>query len=74
MEPENSRQTREPGFGSVIFSVLASMFGVQSRRRHQQDFAAGGPWKYVVVGLLATIAFILAVWLLVRIVLHAAGA
>lgn len=58
---------------SVFGSVLASMFGVQSGRKHQQDFAKGRPWVYVAVGLVMTVAFILTIWFVVQMVLKSAG-
>lgn len=73
MSNDNSGQNDKPSLGSVFGSVLASMFGVQSRRKHAQDFTAGRPWVYVVVGLVVTIAFVLTVWLVVKLVLKSAG-
>lgn len=57
----------------VVGSVMASMFGVQSSRKHEQDFAKGRPWVYVAVGLVATIAFIMTIWFVVRMVLKSVG-
>ena len=68
-EPVN----RAPSLLKVFASVVASMFGVQSSKRHEQDFTHGKPWSYVVVGLIMTIVFVLTVWLAVRVVLKSAG-
>ncbi len=73
MNESSSEKPRKPSLGRVFFSVLASMFGVQSNRRRQEDFAAGSPWAYILVGLVMTVLFILTVWLVVRMVLKAAG-
>lgn len=69
-EKEN-RQT--PSFFSVLGSVLASMFGVQSSKKHEADFARGKPIHYIMVGLLVTVVFILTVWGVVKLVLAFAG-
>lgn len=53
---------------SVIKSVSASMFGVQSSKKHEEDFARGSPRAYIAVGLIATVVFVLAVWGVVRLV------
>lgn len=58
---------------SVFGSVLASMFGVQSGRKHEQDFTKGHPWVYVTVGLIMTVAFIMTIWFVVQLVLKSAG-
>lgn len=62
-----------PSLGRVVGSVLASFFGVQSRRRHQEDFTKGNPWLYIAVGLGATLLFILGVWGVVQLVVKVAG-
>ena len=64
---------RGPSLVSVFGSVLASMFGVQSSRKHQEDFAKGRPWVYVAVGLVMTVAFIMTIWFVVKMVLKSAG-
>jgi hypothetical protein len=69
-EKEN-RQT--PSFFSVLGSVLASMFGVQSSKKHETDFTRGKPIHYIMVGLLVTAVFILTVWGVVKLVLAFAG-
>lgn len=73
MANDNSGQSGKQSLVSVFGSVLASMFGVQSGRKHAQDFTAGKPWVYVVVGLVVTVAFVLTVWLAVKMVLKSAG-
>jgi hypothetical protein len=70
MSPRNDRdEPKPPSFWQVLGSVLASMFGVQSSRRHEADFTQGKPVHYILVGLLATALFILAVWGVVTLVL-----
>jgi len=55
---------------SVMRSVAASMFGVQSSSKHKEDFAQGSVVTYIVVGLIATLVFILTVWGLVKFAVH----
>lgn len=67
------RKIGGPSWWQVLASVLASMFGVQSSRNRERDFAQGGPWVYVAAGLLVTVVFVLTVWFVVRMVLKSAG-
>lgn len=67
-EEENSQSTGSQSLGSVIRSVSASMFGVQSSKKHAEDFNEGSVTSYVVVGLVATIVFVLTLWGIVRLV------
>ena len=64
-----SSQGRQ-SLGSVFRSVSASMFGVQSSKKHEEDFVRGDATTYIVVGLVATLVFILAVWGVVQLVVH----
>ena len=73
MESENENGTKPPSFLSVLGSVLASMFGVQSNRRREEDFTHGKPSQYIVIGLLVTVVFILTVWGVVSLVMRLAG-
>ena len=73
MNPNESKETRRPSLGRIFLSVIASMFGVQSTRRRQEDFSTGSPWPYIVVGLVMTVVFILSVWFVVKMVLKTAG-
>jgi hypothetical protein len=68
---------KPPGRGGqslvrVAGSVLASMFGVQSSRKHEEDFGHGKASTYIAVGLIATLLFVLAVWGVVQLVVRVA--
>jgi UPF0716 family protein affecting phage T7 exclusion len=73
MEPENKAGQQAPSLLSVLGSVLASMFGVQSNRKREQDFTHGKPSQYIIIGLLVTVVFILLVWGVVSLVMKLAG-
>jgi hypothetical protein len=66
-------EKQQPSFFQVLKSVFAGFFGVQSSRNRERDFTQGRPAHYVIIGLLFTLAFILTVWAVVRLVLHLAG-
>ena len=67
-EEENSQSTGRQSLGSVIRSVSSSMFGVQSSKKHAEDFSEGHIGSYIAVGLVATVLFVLAVWGIVQLV------
>lgn len=73
MASQDDDRTGAQSFMSVLWSVLASMFGVQSNRRREEDFAHGKPSHYIIVGLLVTVVFILTVWAVVQLVMKVAG-
>lgn len=73
MDQESNKERVAPGLLEVLWSVLASMFGVQGRKRHEKDFVHGKPSHYIVIGLLVTVAFVLLVWGVVQLVLYMAG-
>jgi len=73
MGPDKDDQPSAPSLLQVLGSVLASMFGVQSNRRREQDFVHGKPSQYIVIGLVVTLVFILVVWGVVKLVMRLAG-
>jgi len=62
-EPEARKGT---GFWNVVQSVGAAMIGVQSRKNRERDFTHGKPIHFIVGGVIGTLVFLLAVWLLVQ--------
>lgn len=71
---ENEQPSNEkPSIFSVIFSVLAAFFGVQSNKNRERDFKHGNFKTFVIVGLIATIVFIGTIILAVNLMLKSAG-
>ncbi|HYW93378.1 MAG TPA: DUF2970 domain-containing protein [Gammaproteobacteria bacterium] len=62
-----------PGFWHVVWSVLAAFFGVQSEKNYRRDTTRGRPIHYIVIGLFATVVFVLSLWGLVQLILHLNG-
>ena len=56
----------------VIFSILASFFGVQNSRNRRRDFQFGKAKTFIAVGILMTAIWYLAIYLVVNLVLHVA--
>ena len=71
-QPEKTPSGRRQSLFSVFGSVFASMFGVQSSKKHQEDFGHGKASTYIAVGLIATILFVLTVWGVVQLVVRIA--
>lgn len=55
---KNDRPRNNPGVLKVLQSIAAGAFGVQSAKRHQEDFNSHSPWPYVIAGILFTAGFI----------------
>ena len=56
----------------VFGSVLASFFGVQKNANRERDFKRGRARDFIIVGVVLTVLFILAVWGVVQLVMHVA--
>ncbi|EAZ98735.1 DUF2970 domain-containing protein [Marinobacter sp. ELB17] len=77
MDTKGNNETAQPGskalprpsFLKVMQSILAGALGVQSSKRHQEDFANPSPWAYIVGGILFTTLLIGGLVLLVNVVL-----
>lgn len=66
-------QKQEVSFLSVIGSVFAMWFGVQSSKNRERDFAKGDAMPFIVVGVLFVLAMIIGVIIVVKSVLASAG-
>lgn len=67
--PERPKQS----LWDTIASVGASFFGVQSSKNRERDFTHGKASHFIVVGIVATIVFILVLVVAVRLALRQAG-
>jgi len=54
---------------SVIQSVFAAAFGVQSKKNRERDFSQGKPIVFIAAGLIFALVFILSVYSVVQMVL-----
>lgn len=57
----------------TMSSIAAAMFGVQSSKVRERDFARGKVWHFVLFGVLAVAAFIGVLVVVVRAMLNQAG-
>ncbi|NJD06891.1 MAG: DUF2970 domain-containing protein [Methylococcaceae bacterium] len=71
----SSKNGEEKSLGmlQVIGSVLAAGFGVQSEKNRERDFKTGSSKHFIVVGLVATLLFVITLYTIVRLVLAFAG-
>ena len=58
---------------SIMKSVLAAAFGVQSNANRKRDFASGKFWHFVVGGLVFVVLFMVLVWLAVQAIIATAS-
>ncbi|MCW8963239.1 MAG: DUF2970 domain-containing protein [Gammaproteobacteria bacterium] len=68
-----SEENKAPTLWQVTKSVLAAGFGVQSNENRERDFKHGKPGQFIVIALIFTLLFVLAVWGLVVVVMKLAG-
>mgnify|MGYP001616129208 CR=1 FL=1 len=57
-----------------IASVLASFIGMQNSRNRERDFTRGSPRRFVILGVVFTLLFVLLVVGVVKLLLRQAGA
>jgi hypothetical protein len=61
------------GLRQTIASVAAAFFGVQSSKNRKRDFTHGRAGHFIVIGLVMTVLFVLAIVVVVKLVLRQAG-
>ena len=54
----NQSGKSRPRIVSVILSVLASAFGVQSQQNYQRDFSEKSPLPYIITGIIFTVLLV----------------
>jgi hypothetical protein len=70
---QTKSEEKKVGLWNVAKSVGAAFFGVQSAKNRERDFTHGKASHYIIVGVMATLLFILGVWLAVVMVMRSAG-
>ena len=59
-----------PSTWEVFKSVMASFFGVQKEEVRKRDFTYGKPSQFIIIGLVLTVAFIVIIYYLVKLILY----
>lgn len=69
MVNQKQEQEKKPILRTLVLSLLAAGFGVQSDKNRQRDFNHGSPLAFIIGGLLFTLLFIASVATIVGVVL-----
>ena len=69
-DPHPEHDLKKPSLLQVYGSVLSAIFGVQSSKNRERDFAKGDPKQFAIVYISIVIAIVLSMATLVRIVIH----
>ncbi|ARN73972.1 DUF2970 domain-containing protein [Oceanicoccus sagamiensis] len=70
MKDDNAGSEEKPlSFFQMVGSVLASFFGVQSKKNKERDFKRGKASQFIAVGILMTAVWYGAIYFLVNVVL-----
>ena len=54
------------GFWSVLGSVVASLFGVQSHENYERDFTKGTFISFAVIGVILVVLFVVTLFMFVK--------
>ena len=58
-EDENIEPEKKVSLWAVTKSVFSAMFGVQSSKNRERDFTQGKAHHFIIIGIIATVLFIL---------------
>jgi len=77
MTQENSKQAPKPlrkaGLTGLLQTVFGAVFGIQSDRKRQEDFAKTDPGKLIAIGIITVIVIMVGMVILVNSILSAAA-
>jgi hypothetical protein len=62
-------ESEELTLWQMLGSVMAAAFGVQSKKNRERDFTKGKPIHFIILGIGFTVAFVLIMSLIVRLIL-----
>jgi hypothetical protein len=54
---------------SILKSALSAMIGVQSNENRERDFKSGKFWHFFFAGFIVLVAFMVVVWLAVKLLM-----
>lgn len=69
---EENKKTEKLSLLQVFGSVTSSFLGVQKNATRERDFKRGRARDFIIVGVILTLLFILAVWGVVQLVMRVA--
>ncbi|WP_217474322.1 DUF2970 domain-containing protein [Stutzerimonas stutzeri] len=69
----DDKQPKSLTFRQMLQSVLAGALGVQSGKNRERDFSQGKPSHFILLGVGFTVAFVLIILGVVKLVLYLAG-
>jgi len=72
-EQQEAGSKNPPGILSILQSVIAAMFGVQSDTKRQQDFESGHFGSYIFVGIIMVITFVFTLVIIVNSIVENSG-
>ena len=70
---DDTGQAAEVTFISLVQSVCAAAFGVQSEKNRRRDFESGKFWHFVAAGLVFVAVFMALVWAAVKYLVATSG-
>ncbi|WP_439858690.1 DUF2970 domain-containing protein [Pseudomonas sp. MBLB4136] len=73
MTDKHDQDERPLTLREMLRSVLAAAFGVQSSKQRARDFSRGKPSHFIILGVLFTLAFVLVLVAVTKLVLHFAA-
>ena len=73
METGKDQTVKASTLLGVMGSVLSGMFGVQNNKTREKDFTQGKPSHFIIIALIMTGVFVLAIWGMVSLVMKLSG-
>lgn len=70
---EPGQNGRKGGLLGTLQTILGAVFGVQSEKKRQEDFAKSDPGKLIAIGIITVIVIMVGMALIVQSALQSAG-
>lgn len=72
-EEKTPQQKDRIGILGTLQTILGAVFGIQSDKKRQEDFAKADPGKLIALGIITVVVIMLGMLIVVKSVLQSAG-
>lgn len=76
MTENNSQEEKKKpgqGIGATLQTIFGAVFGIQSEKKRQEDFAKADPGKLIALGIITVVIIVIVMIVTVNSVLESAG-
>lgn len=72
-KPQDDNKKQGHGIGATLQTIMGAVFGIQSEKKRQEDFAKADPGKLIALGIITVVIIVIGMIVTVNSVLESAA-